>query len=505
LQLCCGAAALSAPQQGAPLATSPKYGDLGNGYYRNPILVAGDVADICAIRADSDYYLVHYYTSAPGHPLWHSRDLVNWESVTRLTPWRGGGGELCQYGSDFFHFKDFAGNRTRVQVRRAPHPAGPWSEPWDLPMDGFDITHMATPDGRRYLVSGSHGANLYEISKDATRILSGPRTIYEGWPIPRDWDIECPCQEGWNLAARDGYYYLTGAQGGTSGPPTSHMVVAARARDMEGPWEQCPFNPVLATRSAQEPFWSQGHARLIDTPGGQWYMFYHAYLKNRWNMGRQIFLAPVEWTPDGWFRIPPGLQLDQPIRKPPGSAVPHGFRLSDDFRGPELDFKWGFAESSAEGRYRFVQEGLALRGAGKDIRDSAPMVMPQTHAEYQVTAELTVPEGMLGGLTIYFSAAAQASVGLRNGRVYEYGRQNPFRDSTPYDGKRIHLRLELRGDIVRRYYSADGRNWQRLLISTEVSGFHRNAFGPAAALRPGLFACGDGEVIVHRFLLTPLG
>jgi beta-xylosidase len=53
-------------------------GDLGNSYYKNPIIVAGDIADIGSIRVGSDYYLIHYYTCAPGRPIWHSRDLIHW-------------------------------------------------------------------------------------------------------------------------------------------------------------------------------------------------------------------------------------------------------------------------------------------------------------------------------------------------------------------------------------------------------------------------------------------
>jgi len=82
---------------------SKKYGDLGNGYYRNPIIMAGDIADIGLMRVDKDYYLVHYYTVAPGHLMWHSRDLINWEPMAHMFPGNGGGGDISQYGDLFYY------------------------------------------------------------------------------------------------------------------------------------------------------------------------------------------------------------------------------------------------------------------------------------------------------------------------------------------------------------------------------------------------------------------
>ena len=483
-------------------AATQKYGDLGNGYYRNPIIMAGDIADIGSIRVGSDYYLIHFYTVAPGHLIWHSRDLVNWEPVGHMFPARGGGGDLSQYGDLFYYY---SGGRDGITVRTAPNPRGPWSEPTSMGGTTWDLTVASGPDGRRWAAAGFQELNLWELSRDGKKILSGPRKIYDGWPIPSDWDIECPCHEGWNIFYKDGYYYLTGAQGGTSGPPTSHMVVAARAKSMEGPWENSPYNPIIHTYSAAEPFWSQGNGRLIDTPDGEWYMFYHAYLKGRWNLGRQIFLAPIEWTKDGWFRIPPGTRLDQPIRKPKGGAVPHGFALSDDFKGPELDLKWGFPAASAEGRYRFGNGGLYLKGTGASLADCAPMVMPLTHAAYEYVVEMTVPPGVTGGATVYYGQRAYAAVGLKDGSVRPYiGYTGDINYPSPYEGRHIFFRMVFQNDLVRMFYSSDGSNWKKIPAAVEVSGEHRNALGPWSAMRPGIFACGDGEVLVHNFRLKGL-
>ena len=55
--------------------------DLGNGFYRNPVL-AGDYPDPSVLKDGDDYYMTHSsFDSAPGLLIWHSRDLVNWRPI----------------------------------------------------------------------------------------------------------------------------------------------------------------------------------------------------------------------------------------------------------------------------------------------------------------------------------------------------------------------------------------------------------------------------------------
>src|SRR5271165_3569340 len=56
------------------------HADLGNGYFRNPVLGPG--SDNTVVKVGSDYYMM----AGGGWPdqlIWHSRDLVNWVPVTR--------------------------------------------------------------------------------------------------------------------------------------------------------------------------------------------------------------------------------------------------------------------------------------------------------------------------------------------------------------------------------------------------------------------------------------
>jgi len=55
--------------------------DLGNGSYLNPVL-AGDHPDPSVLKDGDDYYLtLSSFDAYPGLPIWHSRDLVNWQPL----------------------------------------------------------------------------------------------------------------------------------------------------------------------------------------------------------------------------------------------------------------------------------------------------------------------------------------------------------------------------------------------------------------------------------------
>jgi beta-xylosidase len=58
---------------------SSKWGDQGDGYFRNPVLPA-DFSDPDIIRVGNDYYGVSStLQESPGMVVIHSTDLVNWE------------------------------------------------------------------------------------------------------------------------------------------------------------------------------------------------------------------------------------------------------------------------------------------------------------------------------------------------------------------------------------------------------------------------------------------
>ena len=168
------------------------------------------------------------------------------------------------------------------------------------------------------------------LSTDGLATDGPVEMVYDGWRYPDDWVTEAYSLEGPKLLRRKDWFYLVSAVGGTGGPPTGHMVIAARSRSIHGPWENCPHNPIVRTTSADERWWSRGHATLIEGPGERWYLVYHGYENGYRTLGRQTLLDPVEWTADGWFHTL-GADLADPLLKPRALQVPHGIARSDDF------------------------------------------------------------------------------------------------------------------------------------------------------------------------------
>lgn len=120
--------------------------------------------------------------------------------------------------------------------------------------------------------------------------------LYDGWPIPDYIDIECICLGSPKLFKRGDYFYMVSAAGGTAGPATSHMAIVARAKQVAGPWENSPHNPMIWTKDAREDWWSKGHATLIEGPDRHWYAIYHGYPRGQRTLGRCTLISPVSWT-----------------------------------------------------------------------------------------------------------------------------------------------------------------------------------------------------------------
>lgn len=240
--------------------------DLGDGFFLNPIL-SGDRSDPSILKDGDDYYATFSsFDDYPGIVIWHSRDLVNWTAIGPALKTPIGSVYAVDIAKHDGRYFIYIPARSREPGRRpiaiyavhADSMAGPWSEPVDMGIyTGIDPGHVVGEDGKRYLFLSQ--GQLYPISDDGLA-RTGPREkVYDGWKYPDDWVVEGFSLEGPKLISKDGWFYMFSAEGGTAGPPTSHMVIVARSRSVRGPWENCPHNPIVRTATAAEPWWSRGH------------------------------------------------------------------------------------------------------------------------------------------------------------------------------------------------------------------------------------------------------
>ena len=486
--------------------------DLGNGMYLNPVL-AGDRPDPNILKDGADYYAAFssflYY---PGVPIWHSRDLVNWTPVTAAlkTPignvWAL---DIAKHNGRYFIYipvldDSDPGRALKTFVIHAPSMKGPWSEPIDLHLDGhIDPGHAVGEDGKRYLFF--NGGSRVQLSDDGLSAVGKPEHVYGGWPIPQDWIIEGFALEGPKLTRHGEYFYMFSGQGGTAGPPTSHMVVVARSRSINGPWENCPHNPIVRTVSRDEPWWSRGHATAVEGPDGKWWMVYHGYENGLRTLGRQMLLEPFEWTADGWPRATGG-DLSRPLRKPGQAGGAHGQPLSGfgkDAIGNKLTF-WAPRPGYLD-RATIAGNALTLAGQGTGPADASPLLFVAGDRSYDIRVEVELQGAAQAGLLLFYNEKLFCGLGLGTEKLHAWriGQEERWPAGAPIDTPRLFLRLVNDEEVVTFYHSRDGKSWTKER-SFEVAGYNHNVADGFLSLRPGLYATDGGKAVFRNLTYRAL-
>jgi len=495
-------------------AEGQRIADLGNGRFLNPAL-AGDRPDPNVFKDGEDYYATFssfdYY---PGVPIWHSRDLVNWTPLTAALKTNIGSVwalDIARHDGRYFIYipaLDHADAQRplKIWVITADRMSGPWSEPVDMKIDTYiDPGHAIGEDGRRYLFL--NGGHRVRISDDGLSAAGPVEHVYDGWPIPDDWIIEGFALEGPKILRKDGWFYYFSGQGGTAGPPTSHMVVVARSRSIDGPWENCPHNPIVHTASREEPWWSRGHATAIEGPGGRWWLAYHGYENGFRTLGRQMLLDPIEWTPDGWPKAMGG-DLSRPLPKPGGGSATTADVRSSGF-SPEMfgtTLQSYMPRAGYLDRARLQGDALVVAGQGTGPADASPILFVAGDRSYEMDIEVEIDGSSEGGLLLLYNDKLFCGLGLSEGRLraYRIGQEERWPPGAPMSARRLHLRLINRENVVTFFHSADGRSWTKER-SFEVAGYNHNVADGFLSLRPGFYAAGSGHVTFRSWRYRGIG
>ena len=141
-------------------------------------------------------------------------------------------------------------------------------------------------NGKCYMVSNPGDAIwLCEINPKTGEQLSASKKLWQGdggrYP-------ECP-----HIYKKDGYYYLLISEGGTE---LAHHLTIARSRNIDGPYESNPKNPILTncSRLGQSlQIQGTGHGDLVQAPDGSWWMVFLATIgaMTRWLWKRRSMCA----------------------------------------------------------------------------------------------------------------------------------------------------------------------------------------------------------------------
>ena len=445
--------------------------------YRNPIMV-GMAPDPSITRKGDDFYLANSsFSYYPGIPVYHSKNLVDWDfcgyigdTVSKLRFHKGLGLSAGVFAPDikynpyndtFYLIVTVIGDRGNV-VYKSKDPYRGWSEPIKVPVGGIDpsfffeddktawiLNNDDAPDGKaEYPGHRTVRMRKYDLVKDEC-VPGTERIIINKGIRPEEKPIWC---EGPHLYKIDGRYYVMTAEGGTAG---WHSEVMWSSDAVEGPYKPCKVNPILTQRDLPgdrpEPITAAGHADLFQTPGGDWMAVFLAidpYKKGNRDMcntGRSTFLLPVKWIGEGADRQPVILDQGKVVprvvaktdwMKNRGSGVPAACTktnppiplagnvvYTDDFTTSALDCGWFSLRCPST--FATCGDGLRLEATDDDLDSTGtPAYLCRWVRNKDFTTEIAVAfeprsERDLAGLAYYQNETCHYEIAktLRNGRA----------------------------------------------------------------------------------------
>lgn len=488
--------------------------------YRNPV-IPGYHPDPSICRVGDDFYLVNSsFQYFPGVPLYHSRDLVNWQLIGNVldresqlplkgaTSWQGIYAPTLRYhDGTYYMITTNVGNGGNFMVT-ATDPRGPWSEPVRLEQGGIDPS-LWFEHGRCYMVSNPDNTiMLCQIDPVTGRQLTPSRPLWQGtggrYP------------EGPHLYKKDGWYYLLISEGGTE---LAHGLTIARSRSIEGPYEACPANPLLTHCSLAgqaSQLQGTGHGDFVEAPDGSWWVVFLAYRNfggSYHHLGRETCLAPVEWPAGQWPVVNGGRPVDTLMQaRPLGRAqLPQKRHLRTDLSRP-LGPEWVYIQNPVASRYQQEAGGLRLAASpGSLTQNDRPTFVGRRQESAAVVAgtQVDVSRGTPGseaGLAVYQIHDGHAEICLRPaGTGTEVVAKCRLKSveavlgTARIAGTRAALRVRSDGSTYTFEYAADGRGYTPLgsidcpLLSTEAVGGFTGAVIGLYATAAGAPAAGSGS------------
>jgi alpha-N-arabinofuranosidase len=312
--------------------------------YLNPV-ISGTNPDPSVCRQGNDFYMANSsFVYWPGIPIWHSRDLVDWDfcgyvlnqnaQISFKEGLRITGGvyapdiKYCERNQTFYLIVTLVDHMGNV-VFKTRDPYQGWSEPIPVPeVHGIDPSFLFDQDGKCYIVNNDEPAypaeydghraiwaREYDLNTD--KVCGDPIVLVDKGIRPEEKPIWIEGPHLYHFANElNGrlydQYYLMCAEGGTS---EGHSEVVLTGKSALGKFAPCTQNPILTQRSLAplrpNPTSCTGHADLVqvgssslnnNARNGEWWSVFlgctaydgaHLY-----NTGRSTFLLPVSWQKD---------------------------------------------------------------------------------------------------------------------------------------------------------------------------------------------------------------
>lgn len=485
--------------------------------YCNPV-IPGFHPDPSICRVGDKYYIVNSsFEYFPGVPVSESTDLVNWKQIGNVldrdsqiplkgaTSWLGIYAPTIRYDNGtWYMITTNVGNGGNFFVT-ASKPEGPWSEPIWLKQGGIDPS-LYFEGSKCYMCSNPDDAIwLCEIDRKTGRQLTESKQIWKG--------NGGRYVEGPHIYKKDGWYYLLCSEGGTE---LAHHLTIARSRNIYGPYISNPDNPILTNcdqKGQSKQIQGTGHGDFVEDFNGNWWIVFLAYRNyngSYHHLGRETYLAPVNWPKGEWPVVNDGNAIDTlmtakdlPALNPVSVAHTKSINLTEP--------RWLYIQNPVRSNYINKEGKLKLIGHSSLIENNQPTFVGvrQTSARFSAETEVAVSPDKGKYAAAYGLAVYQINDGniklevaansVRLCLKLKSVEQVLFCRELPAKATKVKLRVESDGNLYYFRYSADGEEWQSLgnpqncsLLSTEVAGGFTGVV-------VGMYAEKEGEACFNYF------
>lgn len=214
-----------------------------------------------------------------------------------------------------------------------------------------------------------------------------------------------------HIFKRNGWYYLTTAEGGTG---YDHAVTMARSRSIWGPYETHPAKHILSARDAPDsPIQRVGHGQYVMGHDGR---HWHSFLMGRplqtaegrfCPLGRETGLEEVEWR-DDWLWLKAGGMVPREEVSSDATPVPAASQEHDLTKGVlPAEFQW-LRHPDPSRLFRMSDKGLTLIGRESIGSWFEQSLVARRQTDFRYEADCTLafsPETyqQAAGLTTYYN------------------------------------------------------------------------------------------------------
>ena len=472
--------------------------------FKNPMMWA-DTPDPDVIRVGDDYWLVTTTMHLmPGAPVMHSKDLVNWKTVSYVFPslhdtpkYDMNGGTVYGRGQwatsiryvDGTYYIYFSPNDEPFKgyVYTSKDPRKGWTLAHRIP-HFHDASLFFDDDKRAYIFYGT--GEMKELMPDLSGVKPGGR---QGKVFERD-EEETGLLEGSRFIKHDGRYYLIMISWPNGKP---RRQVCYRADNIEGPYEK---KVILESTFGGFPYAGQG--TIVDDGKGNWY---GVIFQDRGGVGRVLTLMPCTWK-DGWPMLgDENGKIPTVMGKPLAGFSDGEIVSSDDFDSERMNIDWQWNHNPVNEAWSLTERKGWLRLKTSRVTDNlylAPNTLTQrmegpecsgivkmdiSHMKDGDIAGFSAFNGDAGVVKIVkdgkkvFVVADSQNVELtdKEKRVTKVDVTESYRQQLRKQ-KEIYFRIDanfLPGkDVADFYYSTDGKDWVKVLEGYKMIFDYRRFF-----------------------------